>query len=99
MTLNRQFPDHPDGARGPHGSGKGKSAGGKKAAEGAEGHNPHASRDAGEHGKHVIVASEPSTYKDKEWTLVEKNRVVLVGPNGEVKIEGMRYPGDDRVSP
>jgi hypothetical protein len=51
-----------------------------------------------DHGKHVIVASEPSTYKDKEWTLVEKNRAVLVGPTGEVKIEGIKYPGDDKVS-
>jgi len=87
VTLNRQFPDHPDGAQGPHGSGKGKSANGKKAAEGAEGHNPHAKRDAGEHGKHVIVASEPTTYMQREWTLIEKNRVVLVRPDGSVRVE------------
>jgi glutamine amidotransferase len=87
VTLNRQFPDHPDGAKGPHGKGQGKSANGKKAAEGAEGHNPHAQRDAEDHGRHVIVASEPTTYKEKEWTLIEKNRVVLVGPDGHVKVE------------
>ena len=91
VTLNRQFPDHPDGAKGPHGSGKGKSANGKKAAQGAEGHNPKASRDAGDHGRHVIVASEPSTYKDREWTLIEKNRVVLVGPDMEVEVEVLNY--------
>ena len=61
VTLNRQFPDHPNGAKGPHGSGKGKSANGKQAAHGAEGHNPNAQRDASDHGKHVIVASEPTT--------------------------------------
>lgn len=87
VTLNRQFPDHPDGAKGPHGKGNGKAVNGKKAAEGAEGHNPHARRDAGDHGKHAIVASEPTTYKEKEWTLIEKNRVVLVGPDGTVTVE------------
>ena len=87
MTLNRQFPDHPDGAKGPHGSGNGKSANGKKAAKGALGHNPHASRDAAEHGKHFIVASEPTTYKDEEWTLIEKNRVVFVDKNGKFDLE------------
>jgi glutamine amidotransferase len=84
VTLNRQFPDHPDGAKGPHGKGFGN---GKKAAEGAEGHNPHARRDAGDHGKHVIVASEPTTYKEREWALIEKSRVVLVGPDGTVTVE------------
>jgi glutamine amidotransferase len=87
VTLNRQFPDHPDGAKGPHGKGNGKTVNGKKAAEGAEGHNPHAKRDAGDHGNHVIVASEPTTYKQNEWTLIEKNRVVLVGPDGSVKVK------------
>lgn len=90
VTLNRQFPDHPDGAKGPHGSGNGKSVNGKKAAKGALGHNPHASRDASEHGKHFIVASEPTTYKDAEWTLIEKNRVVFVDANGKSGIEELR---------
>lgn len=87
MTLNRQYPDHPDGAKGPHGRGDGKSANGKQAAEGAEGHNPDASKGAPEHGTHVIVASEPTTYKDQEWNLIEKNRVVLVGEHGLVAVE------------
>lgn len=87
VTLNRQYPDHPDGAEGPNGRGDGKSANGKKAAEGAEGHNPDASKAASEHGTHVIVASEPTTYKDQEWNLIEKNRVVLVGEHGLVGIE------------
>lgn len=62
---------------------------GKHAAAGAEGRNPHAIKGAEEHGKHVIVASEPTTYKDKEWTLVEKNHFILVGPDGDVKVEKM----------
>lgn len=85
VTLNRQFPDHPDGSNGPHGSGHGKSANGKSAAEGAEGHNPHAKRDAEEHGKHAIIASEPTTYKQREWALIEKNHTISVGPDGNVE--------------
>lgn len=88
VTLNRMFPDHPDGANGPHGSAKDHSQGG---AHGAEGHNPYAKKSAGEHGKHVIIASEPTTYKAKEWTLVEKNRMVLVGSDGEIVIEEVDY--------
>ncbi|PVH70515.1 N-terminal nucleophile aminohydrolase [Cadophora sp. DSE1049] len=85
MTLNRQYPDHPDGKKGPHGSGKGKA--GQEPTEGAEGHNPQAKKSAREHGKHVIVASEPTTYKDKEWTLIGKNKVVLVDESGELSVE------------
>ena len=96
VTLNRMFPDHPDGARGPHGSGKGKSANGKEAASGAEGHNPHAKKSAYEHGKHVIVASEPTTYKDKEWTLIEKNHCILVASGDDVILEELGYPRDGR---
>ncbi|TVY34262.1 putative glutamine amidotransferase [Lachnellula occidentalis] len=98
VTLNRQYPDHPDGAKGPHGKGNGKSANGKQAAKGAEGHNPHARKDAGEHGRHFIIASEPTTYKDAEWDLVEKNRVVLVGSEGLIGTEEVNYPGDGKAN-
>ncbi|KAF4632506.1 hypothetical protein G7Y89_g5630 [Cudoniella acicularis] len=90
VTLNRQFPDHPDGAEGPNGpcpDGHGK--------DNVEGHNPRASKEAEDHGKHVIVSSEPTTYKDEEWSLIEKNRVVLVEGGGGVAIENLRYPGMD----
>lgn len=93
VTLNRQFPDHPDGAKGPHGSGKGKSANGKEALKDAEGHNPQATKDSKAHGSHVIVASEPTTYKDAEWNLIEKNRVVLVGVDGLEGVQELKYPG------
>jgi glutamine amidotransferase len=60
---------------------------GKKASKGAQGHNPHACKDAAEHGKHFIVASEPTTYKDEEWTLIEKNRVVFIDEDGKFGVE------------
>ena len=30
-------------------------------------------KDTSEHDKHVIVASEPTTYKMEEWKVIEKN--------------------------
>lgn len=82
-TLNRQYPDHPAGPSGPNGHNK-------QEGKHSEGHNPHARKGSEEHGKHVIVASEPTTYKDKEWTLIEKNRVVLVDSAGGVQVEEMK---------
>jgi glutamine amidotransferase len=64
-TLNRKFPDHPDGKEVT-----------KKAA-----------RATHEHGKHVIVASEPNTYKAEDWHLVPPNSFVLVGKDLNVAIE------------
>jgi len=66
ITLNRQFPDQPDGANGSKRSRKVESANRTKAVEILEGHNPFATRDAREHGIHFIVASEPTTYKVAE---------------------------------
>jgi glutamine amidotransferase len=62
VTLNRQFPGHPDGL--------------------TKGGN----RETAEHGKHVIIASEPSTYKDKEWNLIEKNHGVMVSASGDLEM-------------
>jgi len=84
VTLNRQYPDHPDGAKGPHGAAK------SDAEEGVEGHNPKARKESGEHGKHVIVASEPTTYKESQWELIEKNRVVMVQDGAGIKVEEVR---------
>ena len=64
VTLNRKFPDHPDGKE-----------------------NPKAYKQEEEHGKHVIVASEPTTYNTEEWKLIEKNWCVLVGKEGEGRVE------------
>jgi glutamine amidotransferase len=82
VTLNRKFPDHPDGEKCPNGPAKGGVKGG---------HNPRAQKDAGEHGKHVIIASEPTTYKDKEWVLIEKNHAVIVDSNGNMTVEKITY--------
>lgn len=83
VTLNRKFPDHPDGAKGPHGSAKDQKPGTKK------GRNPHAHRNSDDHGKHAIVASEPSTYRTQDWVLIEKNHMVLVGPTNDVRVSKM----------
>lgn len=48
----------------------------------------------GEHGRHVIVASEPSTYKEEDWELMPKNSVLEVDEEGEVRVRKME---DDRV--
>ena len=45
--------------------------------------NPHTpTKEASEHGKHVIVASEPTTYKIEEWKVIEKNHAVVVDKKG-----------------
>ncbi|TKA70548.1 hypothetical protein B0A49_07629 [Cryomyces minteri] len=53
--------------------------------------NPKASRKADEHGSHVIVASEPTTYKESEWELIGKNSVLMVGKDGHVVLESVPY--------
>ncbi|KUJ07296.1 N-terminal nucleophile aminohydrolase, partial [Mollisia scopiformis] len=57
---------------------------------GPNGPNKKEGKHMEDHGKHVIVASEPTTYKDKEWTLIEKNRIVLVDSSGNIQVEEMK---------
>lgn len=83
ITLNRQFPDHPDGEKRPHGSAK------EQDPKEAKGHNPHAHRPSETHGKHIIVASEPSTYRIQDWKLIEKNHMGLVEPTGDSEVVKM----------
>lgn len=85
VTLNRKYPDHPDGENGPDGVAKRGEKGG--------GHNPRAHRDAADHGRHFIVASEPTTYKTKEWDLIEKNHAVLVEADARFVVEKITYSG------
>jgi glutamine amidotransferase len=66
VTLNRQFPGHPDGKSGVYGG-----RWGRKAREGELRHPD-------EHKSHLIVASEPTTYDAKEWKLIKKNTCVMV---------------------
>jgi glutamine amidotransferase len=64
VTLNRKYPDHPNGDD-----------------------NPNAHKRPDEHGAHVIVASEPTTYKEQEWNLIPKNHCCIVGKDGLHEIE------------
>ncbi|EPQ55725.1 N-terminal nucleophile aminohydrolase [Gloeophyllum trabeum ATCC 11539] len=40
---------------------------------------------AEEHGDHVIVASEPTTYQKHQWELIQKNECIMVGTDMVVK--------------
>jgi glutamine amidotransferase len=50
-----------------------------------------AAKNAEEHGAHLIVASEPTTYKEEEWHIIAKNSVVWFTKGGEVSVEKMAY--------
>jgi glutamine amidotransferase len=93
VTLNRKYPDHPDGAKCPHGPARGheEKAMGQGIGAKAAGHNPHADKSAEQHGRHVIVASEPTTYEDHDWKLIEKNHAVVVSADANVTIEQLTY--------
>jgi len=69
ITLNRKYPDNPDGKE-----------------------NTTAYKTPEQHGNHVIIASEPSTYKHKEWELVPKNCCIMMQADGKVKTEPIQYP-------
>lgn len=40
-----------------------------------------------DHGKHLIVASEPSTYREQDWKLIGRNQVLLADHHGNFTIE------------
>ncbi|KAI0345660.1 N-terminal nucleophile aminohydrolase [Trametopsis cervina] len=42
-----------------------------------------------EHGDHIIVASEPTTFHDGEWKLIEKNQCIMVGKDMVVHHEAV----------
>ena len=75
VTLNRKYPDHPDGSK-----------------------NPLAHKDAKDHGNHVIVASEPSTYRQNDWKLMDKNQCLMVEGNGSMSVHQVEYPRDYTVN-
>jgi glutamine amidotransferase len=101
VTLNRKYPDHPDGAKCPDGAARGPAEAlmGQGIGKQGAGHNPRAQKKSEDHGRHVIVASEPTTYKDQEWTLIEKNHAVVVDSEANVTVEKVSYVGEggDRV--
>ena len=44
-----------------------------------------------DHGKHLIIASEPSTYKEKDWELIGKNQFLVAEPDGKFKVDDCPY--------
>ncbi|QIX02398.1 hypothetical protein AMS68_007915 [Peltaster fructicola] len=58
-----------------------------------------ARRSVEEHGKHMIIASEPSTYVEADWELIGKNQLVVAGPRG-LEVQDIPYVKDwDAVDP
>lgn len=49
--------------------------------------NQHAPKNTSDHAKHVIVSSEPITYKESDWELIPKNNFVLVEEDMSMKME------------
>lgn len=43
------------------------------------------------HGDHLIVASEPSTYKENDWELIGRNQYLVSGPSGIFEVEDCPY--------
>ena len=56
--------------------------------------NENALKESSEHGRHVVVASEPTTYKADEWNLIEKNTMVLVDDDGQVQLDAVDYASE-----
>lgn len=69
-TLNRKYPDHPDGEDVPH---------------------RYVGIPEENHGKHLIIASEPSTYKESDWELIGKNQFLVASPEGPFEIKDAPY--------
>jgi glutamine amidotransferase len=69
-TLNRKYPDNPDGTH---------SA------------NRFSGKAVEDHGKHIIVASEPSTYKADDWHLIPRNSLVTASSEHGVQITPIAY--------
>jgi len=86
-TLNRKYEGHPNEVKGEHAltgkqvhpKPKGIS---KEHAEATGGDAP-----AADHGKHVIIASEPTTFNQDEWDLINKNEIVTVAEDMTVTRE------------
>ncbi|EMC93976.1 hypothetical protein BAUCODRAFT_216965 [Baudoinia panamericana UAMH 10762] len=69
-TLNRKYPDHPDGIESP---------------------NRYAGLNVDDHGDHLIVASEPSTYKAEDWVLIGKNQCLVAESGGRFEVRDVPY--------
>lgn len=43
------------------------------------------------HGAHLIVSSEPSTYKESDWELIGKNQFLIAKPDGSFEVKDCPY--------
>lgn len=50
-----------------------------------------AGRNVEGHGPHVVVASEPMTYRAEDWTLLGRNCCLMVGEQGGCVVRGVEY--------
>lgn len=51
--------------------------------------NREVSKDEDEHGHHVIVASEPSTYIKEDWHLIPKNNCLMAEAGKDPVVESL----------
>ncbi|KAK4622009.1 putative glutamine amidotransferase DUG3 [Fulvia fulva] len=53
-----------------------------------------------QHGKHLIIASEPSTYKEEDWEVIGRNQFLIADADGVFKVEDCPYyEGWDAADP
>jgi glutamine amidotransferase len=74
VTLNRKYPDGPDGPN--------------------DDTNLVATKTNEECGKHIIVASEPTTYKEEDWHIIAKNSYLTFTKAKGLTIEKIDYPNE-----
>lgn len=55
-------------------------------ADGAEIVSDEGRKPREDHGKHLIVASEPSTYRREDWTLIGRNQILYADNHGNFSI-------------
>jgi len=59
--------------------------------DGALVQNDSGRKSRSKHGKHLIVASEPSTYRADDWHLIGREQMLLADEKGGVRIEDIPY--------
>jgi glutamine amidotransferase len=65
----------------------------RKYPDGPEGNtNLVATKTNEECGKHIIVASEPTTYKEEDWHIIKKNNCLTFTSTAGLTIEKIDYP-------
>ncbi|KAF4555204.1 Glutamine amidotransferase domain-containing protein [Elsinoe fawcettii] len=62
--------------------------------DGENGNDSEGKKEAGEHGRHIIVASEPSTFKEEEWKLMEKNTILIAEETGDMRVKKITEEGN-----